>query len=56
MVGVMNFTPAEVRSMSLAECYAAMDGLNDYNSAQDPKNDVPTREELEEMMRLYPDT
>lgn len=51
---MMHFAPRAVREMSLAEVSAALDGFQEFNGGK--QNDVPTREELEEMMRLYPDT
>lgn len=49
-----NFTPDQVRAMSLKEITAAIDGFQEFNGAE--RDDVPTMEEIEEMMRLYPDT
>lgn len=48
-----NFTPEQVRDMSLAEANAALDGFQELNGSK--RDDVPTMEEVEEMMRLYPD-
>lgn len=53
MVGMLRFTPDQVRAMSLAEISAAIDGFQEFNSGN--RNDIPSWEEVEEMMRLYPD-
>jgi len=54
MVGMKNFTPDQVRAMSLAEVSAAIDGFQEFNGSK--RDDVPTMEEVEAMMQLYPDT
>lgn len=57
MVGMMHFTPDQVRAMSLPEISAAIDGFQEFNGGkQDKFADLPTMEEVEEMMALYPDT
>ncbi len=57
MVGMMRFTPDQVRAMSLIEVHAAIDGFQEFNGAKSDKfADLPTPDEVEEMMRLYPDT
>lgn len=53
MTGMLHIIPREVRAMSFAEVAAAIDGFTEFNSKSEP--DVPTMEEVEEMMRLYPD-
>lgn len=55
MTGAKTFTPDQVRDMSLAEISAAIDGYMEANGAEDKFRDLPTPEEVEEMMRLYPD-
>lgn len=51
-----NFTPDQVRGMSVAEITAAIDGFQEFNGAGDNADDVPTWDEIEEAMRLSPDT
>jgi hypothetical protein len=51
---MLHFTPDQVRAMSLAEIGAATDGFQELNSGG--KEPPVTREEFEEMKRLYPDT
>lgn len=50
-----NFTPDQVRAMSLQEVTAAIDGFQEFNGAG-RDGDLPTMDEVDEMMRLYPDT
>lgn len=52
-LGVLHFPPSEFWGMSLKEFYSACDGLQEYNSSGDHK--PLTRNELEELMELYPD-
>lgn len=54
MVGMLHFTPDQVRAMSLAEIGIAMDGFQEFNGGK--RDDVPTMDEVEAMMLLYPDT
>lgn len=55
MVGILHFRPRDVRDMSLAEISAAIDGFTEFNGGGQDAG-VPTMEEVEEMMRLHPDT
>jgi hypothetical protein len=53
---MLRFTPDEVRSMSLAEAFLAIDGFIEMQNAQAgvrPAGDYPTIEEHEELVRLY---
>ena len=54
MVGMLRFTPDQVRAMSLAECFIAIDGFIEMHRAQAGvrADDYPTQEEHEELMRL----
>lgn len=54
MVGMMHFTPEQVRDMSLAEIGAAIDGFTEFNSGK-RGDDHPTLDEVYELMKLYPD-
>ncbi len=56
MTGAKSFTPDQVRAMSVAEISAAIDGYLEANGADDKFRDLPTPEEVEEMMQLYPDS
>lgn len=51
---MMHFTPDQVRAMSLAEIGAAIDGFQEFNGDK-RNNDLPSLDEVEELMRLYPD-
>lgn len=53
MVGMLHFTPDQVRGMSLAEIGLAIDGFKEFNGAK--SDEYPTLDELDELMRLYPD-
>lgn len=56
MCGMLRFTPDEVRSMSLAEAFLAIDGFIEMQNAQAgvrPAGDYPTIEEHEELVRIY---
>lgn len=52
-LGVMHIPASEFWGMSLQEFYSACDGLNEYNSGSESR--PLTRNELEELMELYPD-
>lgn len=55
MVGMMHFTPDQVRRMSLREIGAAIDGFAEFNGGKNA-DDHPTLDEVHELMKLYPDT
>lgn len=58
MVGMLGFTPDEVRNMSLAEAALAMDGFGEKVRAEAGVPNVvepPSIEEVNELMLLYPD-
>jgi hypothetical protein len=55
MVGMLHFTPDQARAMSLKEIKAAIDGFEEFNGGG-RERDLPTMDEVDEMMRLYPDT
>lgn len=54
MCGMLRFTPDQVRAMSLAEAFAAIDGFVEMQKAQAgvKPDEFPTMEEHEEIMRL----
>jgi hypothetical protein len=54
MCGMMRYTPDQVRSMSLAEAFAAIDGFVEMQKAQAgvKADEFPTLEEHEQLMRL----
>lgn len=58
MVGMLGFTPDEVRAMSLAEAALAIDGFGEKVRAEagvPPDVGPPSLEEVHELMLLYPD-
>ncbi len=54
MVGMMHFTPDQVRRMSLAEIGAAIDGFQEFNGGK-KADDHPTLDEVYELMKQFPD-
>lgn len=54
MCGMMRFTPDQVRGMSLAEAFAAIDGFAEMQKAQAgvKADEFPTADEHEQIMSL----
>lgn len=53
-LGILQLSPRAFWDMSLPELYAAIDGISEYNSGG-KKTQPMTRDELTELMELYPD-
>ena len=53
-MGILQFPPDVFWAMTLPELYAAIDGLAEYNGGGD-KQEPLSRDELSELMELYPD-
>lgn len=51
---MMGWKPDEVRAHAIPEFMAAHDGFREFNGATE-KPRAATHEQLEELMRLYPD-
>lgn len=52
-LGILNLAPAAFWDMSLHEFYAACEGLQEFHGGK--KQNPLTRDELQELMELYPD-
>lgn len=53
-MGMLHLSPTEFWNLSLHELYLAIDGFQEFNGS-DQKDGPLTREELNELMELYPD-
>lgn len=54
-LGVLQYPAESFWSMSLPELYAAIDGVAEFNSGGEQQSEPMTRDELNELMELYPD-
>ena len=56
-LGVLRLAPSHFWSMTMAEFSAALAGWREANGAQGPAAGAPpTRADLDDMMRRFPDT
>ena len=53
-VGMMGMSPDDFWNISPVELYAALDGFTEFNS-DSSQSDPLGRDQLEELMELYPD-
>lgn len=50
---MMGFTPRQIRSMTVGELLAGIDGFKEFHTP--PKDEGMPRDRFEELMFLYPD-